>query len=96
MGAGLMAFLNARLVPGVDIILEAVGFEERVKDADLVITGEGSIDRQTLYGKAPMGVALIAGKYRVPVVAVAGTVKGDITPLYSHGFAAVVVFAPVP
>ena len=96
LGAGLMAFLNARLVPGVDIILEAVGFEERVKDADLVITGEGSIDRQTLYGKAPMGVALIAGKYRVPVVAVAGTVKGDITPLYSHGFAAVVGICPGP
>jgi glycerate kinase len=90
LGAGLMAFLDARLEPGIDIILKAVGFEDRIKDADLILTGEGSIDRQTLHGKAPMGVALVAGKHNVPVVAVAGTVKGNITPLYSHGFAAVV------
>lgn len=96
LGAGLMAFLDASLVPGVDIVLKAVGFEERVKGADLVITGEGSIDNQTLHGKAPMGVAGIAGKYGVPVVAVAGTVKGDVSALYSRGFAAVVGICPGP
>ncbi|HQD42551.1 MAG TPA: glycerate kinase, partial [Bacillota bacterium] len=96
LGAGLMAFLNASLVPGVQMVLEAVGFSDRVKDADLVITGEGSIDRQTLYGKAPMGVAGIARRFGIPVVAVAGTVKGDVSPLYNEGFAAVVSICPGP
>jgi glycerate kinase len=96
LGAGLMAFLNASLVPGVQVVLKAVGFSDRVKKADLVITGEGSIDRQTLYGKAPMGVARIARRFGVPVVAVAGTIKGDISPLYDEGFAAVVSICPGP
>lgn len=96
LGAGLMAFLNASLVPGVQMVLETVGFSDRVKDVDLVITGEGSIDRQTLYGKAPMGVAGIARRFGIPVVAVAGTVKGDVSPLYNEGFAAVVSICPGP
>ncbi len=96
LGAGLMAFLNASLVPGVQMVLEAVGFGDRVKNADLVITGEGSIDQQTLYGKAPMGVAGIARRFGIPVVAVAGTIKGDISPLYNEGFAAVVSICPGP
>ena len=78
------------------MVLETVGFSDRVKDADLVITGEGSIDRQTLYGKAPMGVAGIARRFGIPVVAVAGTVKGDVSPLYNEGFAAVVSICPGP
>ncbi len=96
LGAGIMAFLNASLVPGVDIILKAVDFEQRVKDAHLVITGEGSIDYQTLYGKAPVGVAAIARKFGIPVIAMAGGIKGDVSPLYGQGFAAVVGICPGP
>jgi len=96
LGAGIIAFLEASLVPGVDIILKAVDFEERVTDADLVITGEGSIDYQTLYGKAPMGVAGIAQKQGIPVVAMAGRIKGDVSPLYKRGLAAIVSICPGP
>ncbi len=96
LGAGLMAFLDAAPEPGVDIVLEAVGFEDRVKDADLVITGEGRIDGQTLHGKAPMGVAGIAGKYGVPVIAVAGSIGEDTALLYRNGFSAIVGICPSP
>jgi glycerate kinase len=96
IGAGMTAFLNASLVTGVDIILEAVGFEERVKNAGLAITGEGSMDYQTLHGKAPIGVARIAKRYGVPVVALTGGVKGDISPLYEEGITAVVSICSRP
>ena len=88
LGAGLMAFLNASLVPGVQMVLETVGFSDRVKDADLVITGEGSIDRQTLYGKAPMGVAGNAPPVGVPGGGGGGAVKGGGSPPYNERVAA--------
>ncbi|MCK5767306.1 MAG: glycerate kinase, partial [Candidatus Atribacteria bacterium] len=69
LGAGLMAFLDAKLKPGIEIVIETVKLERAVKGADLVITGEGKIDYQTIYGKVPVGVAKIAKKYDVPVVA---------------------------
>ncbi len=57
LGAGLMAFLDAKLKSGIEVVIEAVNLEEALKDADLVITGEGKIDYQTIYGKVPIGVA---------------------------------------
>ncbi|MCG2821421.1 MAG: glycerate kinase, partial [Candidatus Atribacteria bacterium] len=77
LGAGLMAFLDAKLKPGIEIIIEAVKLEEAMKDADLVITGEGKIDIQTIYGKVPVGVAKIAKKYHVPVMAIGAIIDQD-------------------
>ena len=70
--AGLYALLNANLVNGIDQFLEITGFEKALEDADMLITGEGSIDEQTLHGKAPYGVAVLAKKKGIPVIGVAG------------------------
>lgn len=78
LGAGLLAFCGARLVSGIDLVLDAVGFEERAEAADLVITGEGRLDGQTLNGKTVAGVAERARRIGVPVVAVGGAVA--LTP----------------
>src|SRR5947208_332438 len=72
LGAGLLAFLDARLVSGADLVLRAVGFAERIRDADLVITGEGRIDRQSGYGKLTGAVTAVARSAGIPVLAVAG------------------------
>jgi glycerate kinase len=72
--AGLYAFLNARLVNGIDYYLELTGFDKALEQTDLVITGEGSIDAQTLQGKGPFGVAYKAKARGLPVLAVAGKV----------------------
>src|SRR5439155_25829738 len=72
LGAGLLAFLDARLISGAKLVLDAVGFERRLAGASLVITGEGRIDRQSLYGKLTQAVTLAARARGVPVVAVAG------------------------
>jgi glycerate kinase len=85
LGASLMAFLNAELRPGIEIMIEAVKLEQAIKDADLVITGEGKIDSQTIYGKAPIGVAKIAKKYNIPVVAVAAIIEEDSQIFQSYG-----------
>lgn len=85
LGAGLVAFLGARLQPGVEIVVEATGLREKTSGADLVITGEGRIDFQTLYGKTPMGVARVAAEYGVPVAVLAGSVADDARGLYDHG-----------
>lgn len=75
MGAALMSFLNGRFISGVEIIMEVVGLEEKLKDADLVITGEGRLDSQTLSGKVISGVCKLARKHRIPVIALCGTTK---------------------
>jgi glycerate 2-kinase len=72
MGGALMVFLEARLRPGVEIVLDAIDLKTLVRDADLVITGEGRIDGQSVNGKTPVGVARIAGQQGVPVIALAG------------------------
>lgn len=82
LGAGLMVFLDGNLKKGIDIVIEYSGLEEKVKRADMVWTGEGSIDYQTQFGKTPYGVAAIAKKYAKPVVAFAGRVGEDIDALY--------------
>ncbi len=85
LGAGLMAFLNARLGSGIKLILDTVRFEDSAKDADLIITGEGRIDVQTAYGKVIAGIAKIAKKHSVPVVAICGTIEGNLDELYKIG-----------
>lgn len=85
LGAGLMAFLNGELKKGIDMVIEYSKLEEKVKDADMVWTGEGSIDFQTQYGKTPIGVAKIAKKYNKPVIALAGRVGDNIDVLYENG-----------
>ncbi len=96
LGAGLLAFCNASLQRGVDIVLEAVGLVGHVAGADLVITGEGCIDGQTAFGKTPSGVARVAAAAGVPVVAVAGQVGPDARSLHAHGFTALHSIATGP
>jgi len=74
VAASLHTFFSARLVNGIDYFLEATGFQKELKKADMVITGEGSIDEQTLHGKGPFGVAKRAKEFSLPVVAFAGRV----------------------
>ena len=74
LGAGLMAFLDAELKPGIEIMIETVQLEQKLKDTDLVITGEGEINLSTIYGKTPVGVAKIAKKYHIPVVSVSALI----------------------
>lgn len=85
LGAGLMVFLNGNLKKGIEIVIEYSGLEKKVKNCDMVWTGEGSIDFQTQYGKTPLGVATVAKKYNKPVVALAGRVGDDIDILYQKG-----------
>ena len=84
-GAGLMAMLNATLLPGVELVLDTLGFDKILDGCDLVITGEGRIDRQTAMGKAPAGVAAAARKKGIPVIAIAGAVE-DREELSKAGF----------
>lgn len=85
LGAGLMAFLDAKLKPGIDIVINNVHLEERVEDADLVITGEGEINASTIYGKTPIGVARIAKKYSIPVVSVSALIDDSGLIVKKHG-----------
>lgn len=89
LGAGLMAFLDVKLKSGIEMVIEYANLEEKVRDADMVWTGEGSIDFQTQYGKTPLGVAMIAKKYNKPVIALAGRVGNDIDILYDKGIDAI-------
>lgn len=77
LGFALLSFLGAELIPGVRLVLDAAGLEQELKDADVVITGEGRLDHQTAMGKAPAGVAALAKKYGVRVIAFAGSVADD-------------------
>jgi len=72
LGGGLLAFCNAELKPGLDIVLEQARFDERVRGCDLCLTGEGQLDGQSLHGKAVLGVAKAAAKHGVPTVALVG------------------------
>jgi len=77
LGFGLMSFCSAKIRSGFDVVAEAVGLESKMKDADLVITGEGSLDRQTLEGKTPAGVARLARRLGKPVFAIVGRAIND-------------------
>lgn len=86
LGAGLAAFLGAKLCPGIELVLDLVGFEGILASGtDLVITGEGEVNYQTAYGKVPVGVAKAAVKYKIPVVALAGSLGPGAEQVYQYG-----------
>ncbi|URQ60160.1 glycerate kinase [Pantoea alhagi] len=89
MGAALHAFCQAELRRGIEIVTEALGLDELVKDATLVITGEGRIDSQTVHGKVPIGVAKVAKRYNKPVIGIAGSLTADVGVVHQHGLDAV-------
>ncbi len=88
LGAGLITFLNGKLSQGFSIISQEIGLEKTIATGgfDLIITGEGRMDWQTAYGKLPMGIAGLGKKYGVPVIAVVGSVEGDVSSFYDLGF----------
>lgn len=96
MGFAAIAFLKGKLLPGITLVLEAVNFEEIVKTADLVITGEGRMDEQTIFGKTPIGVAKMAKRYHKSVIAIAGSLGQNYTVIYDHGIDAVFSISPKP
>ena len=75
--------------PGLEVVRQTTGLDEKISKADLVITGEGKTDAQTQYGKTPFGVAQVAKKYNKPVVLLAGTLGDDYQGLYQKGFDAI-------
>lgn len=89
MGAALYAFCGANLRPGIDIVTDALHLDALVADADLVITGEGRIDSQTIHGKVPVGVARVAKRYQIPVIGIAGSLTADVGVVHQHGLDAV-------
>ena len=85
MGFAFLAYTNAVLESGIKIVLEETKLEEYVKDADIIVTGEGRLDGQTVFGKAPIGVARIAKKYDKTVLAFSGSVTEDAGACNEHG-----------
>jgi glycerate kinase len=96
LGAGLLYFTPARLRPGVEIVLETTGFADRVRDADLVITGEGRTDFQTAMGKAPVGVAAAAKRHKVPVICLSGGLGDGADDVLAKGIDALASTIPAP
>jgi glycerate kinase len=88
LGAGLMAFLGAKLRPGIDIVVDSVKLEQKLKGCSLVITGEGRMDGQTVFGKTPSGAAKVARKLGIPVIAISGCVGADVSKVRSIGIKA--------
>ncbi len=96
LGAGLMFFTSAKLKPGVEIVLDAVGFADVVKDAAFVITGEGRTDFQTAFGKAPVGVAKVAKQFKVPVFCLSGGLGEGSDDVLAQGIDAVMSICDKP
>ncbi len=85
MGAALLGMLNARLRPGIEIVIETLQLEEALRDADLVITGEGRLDSQSIHGKTPIGVARVAKRFGLPVIGIAGSLSKDYQVVHQRG-----------
>ncbi len=96
LAAGLVAFLNADIRDGSRFIAEKIGLEKNIRDAHLIITGEGRIDSQVRYGKVLLAVIETARKYKKPVIAVCGQISGDIDFLHRSGLSAVFSITPGP
>lgn len=96
LGAGLVAFTNAQIKPGITTILQLLEIETAIATADLVITGEGSLDSQSLRGKVPVGIAALAKKHQKPVVALVGGHTQDLQPVYAAGIDLVLSIIPRP
>jgi glycerate kinase len=96
LGAGLLFFTNAKLQPGVQIVLEATDFDSLAQTADLIITGEGMTDEQTTHGKAPVGVASVGKKYKKPVLCISGSLGNNYQEVLRHGIDVVMPIVPGP
>jgi len=96
LGAGLMAFCNAQIRSGFELIAELTNLEQQIGRADLVFTGEGKIDSQTAYGKTINGIAKLCKKHSVPLIALAGMVSGDLSELYQQGLTSAFAIANRP
>ena len=96
LGGGMMAFLGGSLQAGVDIVLDHVGLDDRLEGADLVLTGEGRIDFQTVYNKAPIGVARRAKRKGIPVIAVCGSLGKGYEDVHAEGIDVVVSIVSAP
>ncbi len=95
LGGGFISYLNAELKPGVEMVLDIINFNKLIENADLVITGEGKLDKQTGMGKAPGGVLNAARKKNIPVIALGGCIE-DMETLNDMGFLAVLPIIPFP
>lgn len=89
LAGGILAFLNGKLNSGIQIVIESTGLENEIRDADLVITGEGQVDFQTAHGKTAWGVAQLAKAYDVPTIVIAGSIGRGIDMLFAEGIDAV-------
>lgn len=89
LGAGSIAFLQSKLTKGIDVILDTINFDELVSKADIVFTGEGKFDSQSLHGKVVMGVANRSQKYKTPVIVVTGAIGENIQEAYNKGVTAI-------
>lgn len=89
LGAGSIAFLQSKLTKGIDVILDTIKFDELVSKADIVFTGEGKFDSQSLHGKVVMGVANRSQKYKTPVIVVTGAIGENIQEAYNKGITAI-------
>ena len=96
LGAGLLAFTGARVVSGVEMVIQSSGLIAELKDADLVFTGEGRLDGQNAFGKVPAGVAARARPLGVPVIAIAGSLGEGYQAIYALGIDSVLTIAPGP
>ncbi len=96
LGAGLLAFCGAEIVPGFELISQLTHLEEYIGRATLVFTGEGKIDQQTAFGKTVGGIARLAKKHGVPVIALGGMLSGDLTNLYEMGITSAFPIADQP
>jgi glycerate kinase len=96
MGYGMMTFLHAKLLPGVETMLDAVNFDDYLDGTDIIFTGEGRIDFQSAFGKVPAGVAVRAKALRIPVVAIAGIIGKGAEKLYEQGVTSIFSIAEGP
>ncbi|MCB9453506.1 MAG: glycerate kinase [Anaerolineaceae bacterium] len=94
--AGLMAFLGGKIQSGIDLVLDYHHFVRQLENADLVVTGEGQIDEQTIHGKGPIGVARLAREHGIPTVAIVGGLNADDALLHEAGVQAVLPIIPRP
>lgn len=95
-GASLVAFLKGKIRPGIEVVMEAIQFEEKIIGADLIITGEGKLDRQTLSGKVITGVSKIARKRQIPVIALCGSLQLDGKQINALGIRSAFSIVPAP
>ncbi len=96
IGAALFGFLGARLESGIQLVMQLSGLEEKITGVDLVFTGEGKTDCQTIYGKVPVGVASLAKKHRKKVVCISGSLGDDAVSVLGYGIDALLSVIPAP